>query len=113
MRHRWLLLLFVALPAAAQWTSIGDMPRPARSGSALRFANAQAVATITALSPEVIRVRVTRAGREGRDHSYAVVNRSLGDAGAVFGGDGTHSTITTSALAVMITHAPFRVAFAT
>ena len=113
MRRLAPLLLLVALPAAAQWTPIGDMPRPARERNVLRFANAQAVATITALSPEVIRVRVARAGREGRDHSYAVVNRNLGDAGAAFGGDDTHTTITTSALTVSVQHAPFRVSFAT
>jgi alpha-glucosidase len=113
MRRRSLVLLFVALPAAAQWIPVGDMPRPTRSGNALRFVNAQAVATITALSPEVIRVRVTRGGREGRDHSYAVINRSLGDPGAAFGGDDKRSTITTSALAVTVQHAPFRVSFAT
>jgi alpha-glucosidase len=111
--RRYAFLLLLALPATAQWTPIGEMPRPARQGSALRFANAQAVATLTVLSPEVIRVRVTRAGREGRDHSYAVVNRSLGDTAATFGGDASRSTITTSALSVTVQHAPFRVAFAT
>src|SRR5438045_3065596 len=113
MRAKLLVLLFLAVPCHAQWTAIGDMPRPARQGSALRFANAQAVATVTALSPEVVRVRVTRAGHEGRDHSYAVVSRSLGDPGATFGGDDARSTISTSALTVTVQHAPFRVAFAT
>ena len=113
MRHLAAVVTLLALPAAAQWTPIGDMPRPARQGNALHFANAQAVATLTVLSPEVIRVRVTRAGREGRDHSYAVVNRNLGDTAATFGGDASRSTITTSALSVTVQHAPFRVGFAT
>jgi alpha-glucosidase len=105
--------VLLAVPARGQWTAVGDMPRPARQGNALRFANARAVAVVTALSPEVIRVRITPAGGEGRDHSYAVVTRELGDAGAAFKIDAARSTISTSALVVTIEHAPFRVAFAT
>src|SRR5258708_773280 len=107
------LLLFVAsLPLAAQWTDLGDMPQPTRQGSSLRFTNARAIAVVTVLSPDVIRVRIS-PGREGRDHSYAVVNRNLGDAAASFSSDTTHSTITTASLRIDISHAPFLVAFST
>lgn len=88
------------------------MPQPTREGNSLRFANARAVAVVTALSPDVIRVRIS-PGKEGRDHSYAVVRRDLGDPGATISSDATHSTIATSSLRVDIHHAPFRVAFAT
>ncbi len=114
-KKRALLLLLVfalAAPALGQWTAIGDMPRPSRQGNSLRFESARAVAVVTALSPEVVRVRITPAGREGRDHSYAIVNRDLGQPGAAFAIDAAQSTITTSALQVTIRHAPFRVAFA-
>ncbi|HYC93371.1 MAG TPA: glycoside hydrolase family 31 protein [Thermoanaerobaculia bacterium] len=112
---RLLLLstLLVTLPLLAQWRPVGDMPRPSRQGSALRFENGEAVAMVTALSPEVIRVRVTPASREPRDHSYAVINRALGEAGATFDIQSARSTLSTSALRVTIQHAPFRVAFAT
>jgi hypothetical protein len=80
MRRVCLFLLLVAISARAQWTALGDMPRPSRQGNALRFENAQAVVVVTALSPEVIRVRIGG----GRDHSYAVVNRNLGDPAATF-----------------------------
>jgi alpha-glucosidase len=109
----WVVLLLLAVPARAQWISIGDMPQPSRQGSALRFENAQAVAVVTALSPDVIRVRVTPAGREGRDHSYAVINRPAGDTSATFTVDAARSSIATSSLRVSIQHAPFRVAFST
>src|SRR5438270_7595859 len=80
MRRVSLVLLFlVAVPLYAQWTAIGDMNQPSRKGNALRFENAQAVAVITALSPQIIRVRITPGHAEMRDHSYAVVNRDLGD----------------------------------
>ena len=111
-RNVSLLLLLLALPARAEWSSIGDMPQPLRQGNALRFQNDRAVAVVTALSPEVIRVRVTRGG-ETRDHSYAVVNRNLGDPAATFTVETARSSITTAALRVSIQHAPFRVAFAT
>jgi len=107
-----IVVAFIALPLAAQWTSIGDMPRPSREGTSLRFANAQAVAVVTALAPDVIRVRVS-PGHEQRDHSYAVIRRDFGDPGATFAIDATQSTISTSSLRVTIRHAPFRVSFAT
>ena len=101
-----------AFPLAAQWSSIGAMPPPSRQGNALRFQNAQATATISALSPEVIRVRITTAA-DVRDHSYAVINRDFGNPGATFSTEAARSTISTDALRVAIQHAPFRVAFAT
>ena len=97
VRAAALLLLLVAIPARGQWTALGDMARPSRQGNALRFENAQAVAVITALSPEVIRVRVT-PGPEGRDHSYAVINRDFGEPGATFSIEPARSIISTSAL---------------
>ena len=97
MRRITLLLLLVALPAFAQ--------TPVRQGNSLRVGKA----VVTALSPEIIRVRIG----EGRDHSYAVINRNFGDPGATFAiGDG-QSTITTSALKVTVNHAPLRMSFAT
>lgn len=114
---RKLVPLFIALlitaSASADWSSIGEMPRPAREGDALRFENTQAIATITALSPEVIRVRITPAKTTPRDHSYAVVSRDLGGSGATFEIEDARSAIITNALRVSIQHAPFRIAFAT
>jgi alpha-glucosidase len=107
-----LVLALFAISVHAQWTAIGDMPQPTRQGNALRFQNDHAVAVITVLSPEVIRVRIA-PGPESRDHSYAVIKRNLGDPGATFAIEPARSTIATSALRVTIQHAPFRVAFTT
>ena len=101
-----LLLVVSAVSARAQWTPIGDMPAPVRQGNSLRFQNARAVAEVTALAPEIIRVRI---GADGRDHSYAVINRDFGDPHAAF----TDWTVTTSALRVAIQRTPFRIAFST
>ncbi len=113
MRRITLLLLILAGPLRAQWTSLGDMGAPSRQGNALRFESAQAVAVVSALSPEVIRVRVTPGHREARDHSYAVINRDFGNPAATFSIEPTRSTISTNALRISIQHVPFRVAFAT
>ena len=104
-------LVVAALPLAAEWTSLGDMPRPTQQQNALRFENERATATITALSPDVIRVRVS-PGKEGRDHSYAVVNRSFGDPRAKFAIGDSRSTVSTPSLSLTVNHAPFRVEFA-
>src|SRR5438552_9068417 len=108
-----LLLTLVAVPLQAQWTALGDMPQPSRQANALRFQNSQAITVVSALSPDVIRVRVTPGQREGRDHSYAVINRDFGDPHATITVVNGRSTISTSDLDVSIQHAPFRIAFAT
>ena len=108
-RLAWLLLL-VAAPLSAQWTSIGDMPQPSRQGNALQFANQHATAVVTALSPQIIRVRITP--KEIRDHSYAVIHRDFGDPHATMNVVDGRSSISTSDLDVTINHAPFRIAFA-
>ena len=41
-----LFFVVLTLPLRAQWNALGDMPRPSRQGSALRFENAQAVAAM-------------------------------------------------------------------
>ena len=108
-----LVFLLIAAPLRAQWTALGDMPQPSRQGNALRFENARAVAVVTALSPQVIRVRVTPAGTTMRDHSYAVINRDFSDPRAIITVVAGRSTISTSDLDVSIRHAPFRIAFST
>src|ERR1700682_5727194 len=120
MRAAATTLLFVltvsltvgTIPARGQGIALGDMPQPSRQGSALRFEKPRAVAVITALSPEVVRVRIT-PGHEGRDHSYSVINRDLGAAGAAISIEAGRSVIKTAGLRVAIQHAPFRISFAT
>jgi alpha-glucosidase len=109
-----LSLLFVArAPAFAGWTSLGAFPAPERSGQSLLFRSEQAVASVTVLAPDVVRVRVVPAKQFGRDHSYAVVSQDMGGADASFQIGADQSVIATKALRVTVTHAPFRVAFAT
>ena len=70
-----LALALAPRTAAAQWASIGDMPRPTTSGSTVTFKNAQGVVAVAAVAPDIIRVRFAPGAALGRDHSYAVVGR--------------------------------------
>jgi alpha-glucosidase len=107
----WASLL--GAPAFAGWTSLGAFPAPERSGQSLVFRSEQAVASVTVLAPDVVRVRLAPAKQFGRDHSYAVVAQDLGNPEASFQIGSDQSVVLTKALRVTITHAPFRVAFAT
>jgi alpha-glucosidase len=113
-RATWLIVVFLALssPTAAQWASLGDMPAPRRDGDTLTFQNRQGVVAVTAVAPDIVRVRFSPTPRFGRDHSYAVVNRQLGDPRAAIRTGDRRSDIVTSSLTVTIQHKPFRVAIA-
>ena len=97
----------------AEWSSLGSFGPPTRDGQTLLFRNAQSVVSLTVLGPEVVRVRFSPTPAFGRDHSYAVVSRDLGDASASVETVGTKTVVTTKALRVSVNHAPFRVSFAT
>jgi alpha-glucosidase len=109
-----LLLVLLTLPALAraQWASIGDMPRPTRSGDTVTFRNTQGIVAVTAVAPDVIRVRFAPGPTLGRDHSYAVVatNWPAADATIEIGRDRT--LLRTSRLVVTMRHRPFRVSVA-
>ncbi len=115
--HRALLVLlaaaFIAAPADAGWNSLGAFPAPSRIANGLLFENEQGVVSVTALGPSVVRLRFAPGRGFGRDHSYAIVNRDLGDAGATVEIGAGQSTLATAALRVSIQHAPFRVSMAT
>jgi alpha-glucosidase len=106
------LLLTVTAPAAAQWTSLRDMPAPRRIDNGLVYRSVQGVVSVTASAPDIVRVRFSPARDFGRDHSYAIVNRDLGaPAVDVRIGDRV-SRIVTSALTVSIQQRPFRISIA-
>jgi len=108
------VLLVLALPSAAvaQWASLGDMPTPRRDGNTLTFQNAQAIVAVSAVAPDIVRVRFSPTRTFGRDHSYAIVNRELGDPKATVRAGSRDSQIATPALTVSMRHRPFRVSIA-
>lgn len=107
-----LFLCLLARPTQAQWTSLGDMPPPAREGNDLTFRNRQGTVRVSILAPDVVRVRFVPAQVFGRDHSYAVVTRDLGDPAAAIRTGADATVVTTPALRVTLRHRPFRVQIA-
>ena len=113
---RLILLLAVSLLgptiAEAQWASVGDAPRPEQRENALVFRSPQGILAVSAVSPEIIRVRFAPGAVAGRDHSYAVLPRTAAAASAArFEIGAGESRVITSALRVTIRHRPLRVAF--
>src|SRR5688572_5821488 len=96
------VLLLCPPTAQAQWTTIGDMPSPRRGGNTLTFQNARAVVSVTAVASDIVRVRFAPARALDRDHSYAIVNRELGDAKATVRTGDRQSEIVTPSLTVTI-----------
>ena len=78
------LLAAIASPVFAGWASLGAMPAPTREKSALVFKSAQGIVAVSAVAPDVVRVRFSPTPSFGRDHSYAVVKTDLGDPRATF-----------------------------
>ncbi len=107
-----LAVLLAGRPAVGGWSTLGAFPAPERSGQSLLFRNDQAVASISVVAPDIVRVRVAPSRQLGRDHSYAVIAHELGGTGASFDVGAERSSVTTRALRVSVTHAPFRVSIA-
>ena len=90
-----LLAVLFAIPLEAGWASLGAMSAPRREGRTLLFHNAQGTVAVTALAPEIVRVRFVPGPALGRDHSYAVVKSDFGDPGATFEVGGSESVVRT------------------
>ena len=85
------------------------MPAPRREGNALVFRSSQGSVIVSAAAADIVRVRFSPARDFGRDHSYAIVNRALGDPQAAVRIGARESQIVTPALTVSVRHRPFRV----
>jgi len=71
-----LAVLLGPAPLYAGWASLGAMPAPRREGRTLVFHDAQGTVAVTAVSPEIVRVRFAPGPGLGRDHSSAPRSRS-------------------------------------
>ncbi|HSL21934.1 MAG TPA: glycoside hydrolase family 31 protein [Vicinamibacterales bacterium] len=106
------ILVAPPTPARAQWNSIGDVSAPRRDGQSVTFTSRQGTIQVSAIAPEIVRVRMAPSAKLGRDHSYAVVSRDFGEPGASIAVRGDATTLTTRALRVTLRHRPFRVSIA-
>jgi alpha-glucosidase len=94
------------------WTTLGAMSAPNWDGKALLFHGGQGTLAITPLSDDVVRVRFTTKPDFGRDHSWAVVNRDLGNPAAKAEIGPTSATLTTASLKIAVQYSPLRISFA-
>lgn len=100
-------------PPGVGWQSLGRVRPSEHDERAVVLRGDHALVSVTAISPEVVRVRFAPRAAFGRDHSYAVVNRALGDPHATVTLGDEESTLSTSALRVTIAQDPFRIRFTT
>jgi alpha-glucosidase len=105
------LLLLSTSAAEAGWSTF-SAERVEREGATLVLRGAGAVASVGALTPEVVRVRFVPRAAFGRDHSYAVLPQARGPVEAAVESGTGRSVLRTAALTVSVQHAPFRVSFA-
>lgn len=80
-------------------------------GNSVTFKNAQALVRVTAVSPDVIRVRMTHGITFGPDLSYAVVKADWPTPQLEIAGTSQTETIHTEDLEVRVQLAPFRISF--
>src|SRR5262245_9028534 len=69
----FVILILLPPGVAAQWSAVGALERPERTESGLLFRGKNVTLSVTAVSPEIVRIRLARGNAFGRDHSYAVV----------------------------------------
>jgi len=80
-------------------------------GNSITFKNSQALVQVTAVSPDVVRVRMTHGAAFGPDFSYAVVKADWPTPQLEFAGTSQTETIQTADLEVRVQLAPFRISF--
>src|SRR5262245_2828453 len=107
------LLILVLLPpsVAAQWSGVGTLQRPEEAAGGLLYRGGTVTISVTAVSPEIVRVRLARGSAFGRDHSYAVLPQQRATPRFSARPGIAESTIETDALRVVIKQNPFQLEF--
>jgi alpha-glucosidase len=108
--HIVIFLLAVALPLPAAWESIGAVTASAPKANQITFSSSQAEVTVTALAPDLVRVRMTR-GTPGPDYSYGVIKTDWPQTSVDFSAGKDESIIRTPELEIHAQLSPFRLAF--
>jgi alpha-glucosidase len=103
--------MLTAVSSEAQWKSIGAMRPAGRSSATLTFRDSASIITISAITPDIIRVRFSPTKELGRDQSYAVLPLTSSTT-PVITVDRSRSVLSTSSLRVTAEHSPFRLTFA-
>ncbi|HVU26845.1 MAG TPA: glycoside hydrolase family 31 protein [Verrucomicrobiae bacterium] len=98
--------------AADGWQQLNSIGAPVWDGKSLVSHGEQGILAITPLSDDVIHVHFSRQQSFGRDHSYAVVNRDLGQATVKIENSSNITTLATASLKVIVQQSPLRISFA-
>ncbi len=105
-----LLLVWQARPARAEWRYVGNVTAQPHDARSVTLKNAQAIVTVTALSDDVIRVRMAHGAAFGPDYSYAVTKTGWPAPQAEFAATPQTETLRTAHLEVRLQLAPLRIA---
>lgn len=106
-----LLLTWQARLARAEWQNLGRMIAEPPQGHSITFRNSQSLVAVTALSFDVIRVRMSHGATFGPDYSYAVVKSDWPGTEVTFAGTEQTETIHTADLDLHVQLSPFRISF--
>jgi alpha-glucosidase len=106
-----MLLTWRPGPGWAEWHYVGAMTAEPPQGNSITFKNSEALVNVTALTPEVVRVRMTPGAAFGPDYSYAVVKSNWPNTPVTFTEAKQTETLRTSELEVRMQLSPFRISF--
>ena len=110
----WILLLLCPFPVIAQngWRSLGNISSVTVLPQGVELVTATGRLRVTALSPNVLRIRNAQAGTFPPEHSFAVLADAFPTAPEVHVEQSADNvTLTTSALRVQIRKTPLQISF--
>jgi len=105
------LALGLAIPAFADWQSVGGLTPQSPQGQQVLFSSRRALVAVTALAPDLVRIRMTPGTRFGPDSSWAIVKTDWPRVAVDFSGDKQTRVMRTPELEIRVQLDPFRVAF--
>ena len=107
------LVLLALIPAgvAAQWSGVGALRRPEETPGGLLYRGGNVTVSVTAVAPEIVRVRLARGSAFGRDHSYALLPQPRPTPRVAARPGATESVLETDALRVVVKQNPFQLEF--
>src|SRR5262245_11167233 len=102
-----ILLVLLPLSVAAQWSGVGTLQRPEQTAGGLLFRGVNVTVSVTAVSPQILRIRLARGSSFGREHSYAVLPQQRATPRINVRPGATESILETDALRIVVKQNPF------
>lgn len=105
------LLSSLPMTCLAAWTPIVEHAQISHDAQGVLLRDAHGALRVSALSPDIIRVRYMPGAPASDDPSFAVVNRDLGQSASTVVSEAGVTELRTEHLRVRITHDPVRLEF--